>query len=406
MNIIIRLIFRTGRNCVWITLFFDMSIVNFLDKFRTDTSLKNMIFPLTSVEIIRNNRRIIFVDYNIKEGASAIVKSRFGSCAKSVNIDRFSWKSSLDMAVIHFAPLQGYTDSVYREAHTRVFGGVDTYYTPFVRIEKGGFRNKDLKDIACDRNRQVHVVPQLIASTPDEFRPIVRLFQENGYKEADINLGCPFPMQVRAHRGSGLLRYKEEAESLLRTIEEFPDISFSVKMRLGWECTDESFVLLSLLNKLPLKHITLHPRLGIQQYKGAIDWDGFSRFYDECELPLYYNGDLVGLEDIRGIKERFPGLAGIMLGRGLLASPWLATEFVSGQVLTVNERRDKLVMFHESLMDEYAARLEGGEHQVLSKMKTIWDYLLPEADKRLRKKVLKSTSLTSYQSAVKDLLSL
>ena len=51
-------------------------------------------------------------------------------------------------------------------------------------------------------------------------------------------------------------------------------------------------------------------------------------------------------------------------------------------------------------------RLEGGEHQVLSKMKTIWDYLLPEADKRLRKKVLKSTSLTSYQSAVKDLLSL
>ena len=213
-------------------------------------------------------------------------------------------------------------------------------------------------------------------------------------------------MQVRAHRGSGLLRYKEEAESLLRTIEEFPDISFSVKMRLGWECTDESFVLLSLLNKLPLKHITLHPRLGIQQYKGAIDWDGFSRFYEECELPLYYNGDLVGLEDIRGIKESFPGLAGFMLGRGLLASPWLATEFVSGQVLTVNERQDKLVMFHESLMDEYAARLEGGEHQVLSKMKTIWDYLLPEADKRLRKKVLKSTSLTSYQSAVKDLLSL
>lgn len=263
-----------------------------------------------------------------------------------------------------------------------------------------------MKDIACDGNKQAHVVPQLIASTPDEFRLIVRLFQENGYREADINLGCPFPMQVRAHRGSGLLPYQEEAEFLLRTIEELPDISFSVKMRLGWEYADESFALLPLLNKLPLKHITLHPRLGIQQYKGAIDWDRFSRFYEECELPLYYNGDLVGLEDIQGIKERFPRLAGIMLGRGLLASPWLAAEFVSGQILTVNERRDKLVLFHESLMDGYAARLEGGEHQLLSKMKTIWDYLLPEADKRLRKKVLKSTSLISYQSAVKDLLSL
>ena len=44
--------------------------------------------------------------------------------------------------VIHFAPLQGYTDSVYREAHAQIFGGVETYYTPFVRLEKTGFRNK------------------------------------------------------------------------------------------------------------------------------------------------------------------------------------------------------------------------------------------------------------------------
>lgn len=310
------------------------------------------------------------------------------------------------MTAIHFAPLQGYTDSIYREEHARVFGGIDTYYTPFVRIEKGGFRNKDLKDIAYDRSRQVQVVPQLIASTPEEFRLIVRLFQAHGYREVDINLGCPFPMQVRAHRGAGLLRYKEEAESLLRTIEEFPDLSFSVKMRLGWERADESFALLPLLNQLPLRHITLHPRLGIQQYKGAIDWDGFTRFYEECERPLYYNGDLVTLEDLREIKVRFPKLAGLMLGRGLLAAPWLAVEFVSGQPLAVKERRDKLIRFHDALLDEYATRLEGGEHQIVSKMKTLWDYLLPEADKRLRKKVLKSTSLTSYQSAVRDLLSL
>ncbi|MTU75558.1 tRNA-dihydrouridine synthase family protein, partial [Parabacteroides merdae] len=49
--------------------------------------------------------------------------------------------------VIHFAPLQGYTDSVYREAHAQIFGGVETYYTPFVRLEKTGFRNKELRDL-------------------------------------------------------------------------------------------------------------------------------------------------------------------------------------------------------------------------------------------------------------------
>jgi tRNA-dihydrouridine synthase len=39
---------------------------------------------------------------------------------------------------IHFAPLQGYTDAVYRRAHARIFGGIETYYSPFVRMEKSG----------------------------------------------------------------------------------------------------------------------------------------------------------------------------------------------------------------------------------------------------------------------------
>ena len=29
---------------------------------------------------------------------------------------------------IHFAPLQGYTDAAYRQAHACIFGGIDTYY--------------------------------------------------------------------------------------------------------------------------------------------------------------------------------------------------------------------------------------------------------------------------------------
>lgn len=41
-----------------------------------------------------------------------------------------------DILPIHFAPLQGYTDAFYRNAHAACFGGIDSYYTPFVRLEK------------------------------------------------------------------------------------------------------------------------------------------------------------------------------------------------------------------------------------------------------------------------------
>ena len=106
--------------------------------------------------------------------------------------------------VIHFAPLQGYTDSVYREAHAQIFGGVETYYTPFVRLEKTGFRNKELRDLVPEANTSASLVPQMIAVSPEEFRRIAGLFRESGYRHADINLGCPFPMQARQHRGAGI----------------------------------------------------------------------------------------------------------------------------------------------------------------------------------------------------------
>lgn len=304
---------------------------------------------------------------------------------------------------IHFAPLQGYTDAIYRDAHAEIFGGVDVYYTPFVRIEKDSFRNKDVRDISPVENRMAPVVPQLIAATSDEFRRVAGLFREQGYTRADINLGCPFPMQARLHRGSGILPYREEVATLLDTIREFPEICFSVKMRLGWENREEVLDLLPLLNTLSLSHLTLHPRVGVQQYKGTVDLEGFSRFYDNCRLPLFYNGDLNTLADIHSLTSRFPRLQGVMLGRGLLAHPWLAQVYKTGEELPAGILREKLTAFHALLLERSGKRLEGGDHQLLSHMKTVWDYLLPGADKKLRKKVMKSNSLSTYETAVTDL---
>ena len=66
----------------------------------------------------------------------------------------------MESYVIHFAPLQGYTDSVYREAHAQIFGGVETYYTPFVRLEKTGFRNKELRDLVPEAIHPPHLFPR------------------------------------------------------------------------------------------------------------------------------------------------------------------------------------------------------------------------------------------------------
>lgn len=306
---------------------------------------------------------------------------------------------------IHFAPLQGYTDAIYRSAHARIFGGIASYYTPFVRLEHGDFRRKDVRELDADNNRGVNLTPQLIASTPEKILRILALFIEKGYKNVDINLGCPFPTLAKRHNGAGLLPYPDEVKALLMAaIEAHPEIRFSVKMRLGWEDANECMALLPLLNSLPLSHITMHPRLGKQQYKGEVDLEAFQRFYAECEKPLIYNGDLLTLDDIETISNRFPRLGGLMIGRGLLANPALAIEYQQGAPLSPKEKIEKIRLLHADVFSQYGNLLEGGDLQLLTKMRTFWEYLLPDGDRKAKKVIHKTSKLSNYQAAVSNLL--
>ena len=303
---------------------------------------------------------------------------------------------------LYAAPLQGFTEAPWRNFHEEIFGGIDTYYTPFVRIERGGFRNRDVRDIAPENNTVSRLVPQLIASTPAGLEQLAALFIEKGYKEADLNMGCPFPLIARKHKGAGILPYPAEVEVLLKELAHYPELSFSVKMRLGWESVDEWRPLLPLLNAAPLRQITLHPRIGKQQYKGEMDLAAFTAFYEECAHPLVYNGDLLTVEDIRKVEEEFPRLEGVMLGRGLLANPALAWEYANGTVFSPDELHEKVRSLHARLFQYYEAHLQG-EVQLLSKMKPYWEYLLPDADRKIKKAIKKATTVDKYLTAVNQL---
>ena len=300
---------------------------------------------------------------------------------------------------IYSAPLQGFTEAVWRNIHSEVFGGMDGYYTPFLRYEHGEIRNKDIRDIERKNNAAHNLVPQVIAATPDEMRPLLELIANEGYTRVDINMGCSFPLQMRKSHGSGLLPHPELVAGLMAEVAKHSEFSFSVKMRLGCNCKDEWKELLPILNNAPLRHITMHPRLGIEQYKKSVDVDAFGEFYAACKHPVIYNGDLNTLADIHRIEQFFPGLKGIMLGRGLLANPALGIEYCNGCELTELELCNLVKRMHDAISRELMPRLQGNT-QFLSKMKPYWEYLLPTLPKRLRKPILKATTIEKYQIAV------
>ncbi len=313
------------------------------------------------------------------------------------------------MLKVLFAPLQGYTTGIYRAAHAKIFGGIEAYYAPFLRIENGHPRERDLRDLETPAGvpGSPRVIPQVIANSVEEFKVLADAILQKGFTEIDFNMGCPFPMQVNRHRGAGLLNDTRTVQEIMNEIARLSAAGtarFSVKMRLGQDSPDEAFALLPILNDTPLTHITLHPRLGKQQYKGAIDIKSFEKFYSECRHPLVYNGNITDVSQIQEMERRYPNLAGVMIGRGLLAQPSLAAEYKAGKAnITGKEFTDKLLQIHQIIF-EHARQTFQGDSQILAHVQSFWDYLEPSIPKKTFKRIKKAGKLSVYADAVSTLL--
>lgn len=303
---------------------------------------------------------------------------------------------------IHFAPLQGYTDFEYRRIHARHCGGVDTYYTPFIRWEKGGIREKDIKDILPENNEGLHLVPQIICADTDEFNRLADTIQEHGYEEMDLNMGCPAPMQTKLMRGSGILPYPTRVSALLKEMERRPEVRFSAKMRLGLEGKEEWRELSGMLNSSCLKHLTVHPRIGKQMYKGEVDMDAFNEVYSSIHIPIIYNGDVTSMEQVSYLLERYPGLHGIMMGRGLLARPTLAQECLMGKEMPHEERMSILMQMHEDMLG-YCTRKYKVDSQMLLHIHAFWEYQESQLERKTWKKIMKAGNMKNYLEAIRKL---
>lgn len=141
----------------------------------------------------------------------------------------------MDDLKIFAAPLQGYTEAPWRRAHSMVFGGVDRYFTPFVRVEKGAVRQRDLRDAVSPLDDGADVVAQAIFSDVDELRIIVDELSGRGVRRIDLNMGCPFPLQCRKGRGAALVERPETVASVADYLRSVENVEFSIKMRLGYD---------------------------------------------------------------------------------------------------------------------------------------------------------------------------
>ncbi len=105
------------------------------------------------------------------------------------------------------------------------------------------------------------------------------------------------------------------------------------------------------------------------------------------------------MEDLHRIDTEFPHLCGMMIGRGLLARPSLAREYAEGKEWTLEQRIHLITSMHACLHEHYASIIPS-ETQLLSKLRTFWDFMEPTFGHKTIKKIQKAGNLKNYLAAI------
>lgn len=304
------------------------------------------------------------------------------------------------------SPLQGFTDFKFRNAFNHFFGGIDTFYAPYIRLNgKMVIKNSYQRDLLPENNNTLEVIPQIITNDVDEFLFVSKYVQDLGYKELNWNLGCPYPMVTKRGMGSGLISNAEKIDAILKKVHSESDILVSMKMRMGYENASEILDTLPVLDNYPLKNIAIHARIGKQLYKGGTDLEAFQKCIDNTKHHLYYNGDITSVASFKKLQERFPTINHWMIGRGLIADPFLPSMIKKDTLEYPKNRFDVFNEFHEQIFTAYDAALSGPT-PIKMKMLGFWEYFSKsfENPQKTYKKIKKAKDVKAYTIAVREII--
>lgn len=305
---------------------------------------------------------------------------------------------------LYLAPMEGITGYVYRNAQHRFYNHIDKYFTPFITpTQNRKLTSKEMNDILPEHNQGMYVVPQILTNQAEGFLWAAEKAKELGYREVNLNLGCPSGTVVAKGRGAGFLADPWKLDRFLHQVSEGIlrlDMQLSVKTRIGVLEAEEFYELIEIFNRYPLCELIIHPRLRTDYYKNHPNLDIYRDAVRLSRNPLCYNGDIFDAGACQTFIREFPDTEAVMIGRGIIANPGLAEEIRTGRGLD----KAHLRAYHDALLLAYQDVIPGGKN-VLFKMKELWFYLaciFEDSDKQV-KRIKKSGKMAEYEAAVERL---
>lgn len=305
------------------------------------------------------------------------------------------------MVYYDFAPMEGVTSWLYRRAHHKYFPSVRQYYMPFFSpTQEHHITKREMRDIDPANNEGVPVVPQVLTRRAEDFIWVAQRLHEMGYKEVNLNLGCPSGTVAAKGKGSGFLAFPQELDAFLQRVFDAVQIPVSIKTRLGVHNPEEFEPLLEIYRKYPLKKLIVHPRVRKEMYRGQVHLDMAQRALQDSPFPVCYNGDVITVAGCRQVEQQLPGIEGVMIGRGLVGDPALVQKLQGGP----GANKEKLHAMYQEIYEGYCIAF-GNRRNAMMRMKELWYYQIPLFidSERYEKKLKKVADPAQYERLVDEI---
>ncbi|MFC1655776.1 tRNA dihydrouridine synthase DusB [Patescibacteria group bacterium] len=286
---------------------------------------------------------------------------------------KFSWDSE-KKPILALAPMEGYTDSAFRQLVKKYTPGV-ICFTEFTSADALKYNSKvSFKKITFAKTEKPLIV-QLFGKKPEHFIEAAKLVEESGAAGIDINMGCPAKKVIGSLHGSALLKDPELAAEIVHTVVKNTNLPVSVKTRIGFNSYDEeklqSFCL--KIQDAGAKLMTIHGRTKKQGYGGKADWDPIYKIKEKLNIHVIGNGDVDSPE---AAVKKLKNLDGVMVGRATFGNP-LIMYHIYNELHPGNESDKKLPDWHELAKNhiELAVESKGERHAMLEMRKHLAVYV-------------------------------
>lgn len=333
-------------------------------------------------------------------------RGRFANAVITVEYTKAHRGSTAQMK-IYFAPLEGITTHIFRNAYDGIYGHIGKYFAPFISpSDKCPMTPRERKDLLPENNVGITLVPQILTCKSEFFIDAAKELRDMGYNEVNLNLGCPSGTVCAKGKGAAFLPETLALQRFLDDIYSYAASSgmkISVKTRLGYFNPDEFYDLVDIFNGFPISELIVHPRIRSDFYKGEPRKEYFAYALEHSKNPLVYNGNIFASKDYSDLNNLFAtGLDPVMLGRGLISDPSLADKIKGFSAETDFAKFRKL---HDTLYSEYQ-EIMSPDINVLYKMRELWSYwqVLFDGKDRDIKRLLKAKKYAEYDEAVERVL--